>query len=242
MEHVSHTITGDPATSLVRNSLIISGPPDAVEEVRKLLEGLDQPLSQVMLDVEIGEAPVGVDDETKEAAAPEPGEQDNTLVEQWRWAQRPAQMTTIGRVQLTTLDNQPAFAQMGARVPMVVGVSKSADGEEVRNASLINVGLIVAVTPRITPSGSVVMEIDAEQSQLGPEAEGVHISITGDKVVRTPQVNTTSIQSTVTVSGGQSVILGAVTPRGQADKALIVVITPHIIAPGETPPAPKRIP
>ncbi|MFZ5833691.1 MAG: secretin N-terminal domain-containing protein [Planctomycetota bacterium] len=219
------------APSAVSNVLIISGPPDAVAEVRSLLEGLDQPTGQIMLDVEIGEAPMG--EETAEAGARSDGAQPaDASTQQQRWTERPAKMETIGRVRLTTLDNQPAFAQMGARVPRVVGVSKSGDGE-VRSTTLENVGLIVGVTPRITPDGAVVMEIDAEQSQLGPESEGIPIESRGDKVVRTPRIDTTTVQSTVTVSDGQTVVLASVarTRMGESDKALVIVVTPHIVVP-----------
>lgn len=218
------------ATSIVSNSMVISGPPEAVQEVRKVLDGLDQPRRQVLLTVEIGETTLEGSDQADERPQPVGSAGQEMSGNQFRWTDRPANMKTIGRLQLTTLDGQPSFAQMGARVPMVLGISKSADGEEVRNTSLTNVGLIVGMTPRVTPNGSVVMDIDVEQSQLGPEAEGIPISMTSEKVVRAPQVNTTTIQSTVTVADGQSVILGAVTPKGQMENALVVVITPHILA------------
>ena len=42
----------------VGNRLLLAGPPDAVEEVRRLIEELDQPKAMLVLEVVVGEAPV----------------------------------------------------------------------------------------------------------------------------------------------------------------------------------------
>ena len=47
------------AHDVVSNCLVISGPPDAVEEVRLLAEKLDQPPPMVQFEMEMGEVPVG---------------------------------------------------------------------------------------------------------------------------------------------------------------------------------------
>ncbi len=218
------------ASSNRSNSLVIAGPPDALEEVRTLLDKLDQPSGQILLEMEVGEAPV---DEAKPADGPKPGGKPPAVTgtaNAFRLAERPAKMETIGRIRLTTMDNQAAYVQMGARVPMVAGVTKSAAGE-FRSASTVNVGLILGITPRVTPDGSVVMEIDAEQSQVGSENEGTPIAVTGEKVVRAPRIETTTVQSTVTIPDGQTVVLASVARQSKSDKALVIVLTPHILGP-----------
>jgi type II secretory pathway component GspD/PulD (secretin) len=219
------------ASSAVSNSMVISGPPDAVEEVRKLLEQLDQSPGQLLLEMEIGETPL---DDAKPAEGPAPGDKSPAAAkaEALRLAQRPAKMETIGRVRLNTLDNQPAFVLMGARVPTITGTAVSAAGL-VRSTSTTNVGLTLGITPRISPDGSVTIAIDAEQSQLAPEAEGTVVSVTPDKKeVRTPRIDTTSVQSTVTIRDAQTVVLSSVARQGK--KALVIVLTPHILPMGET--------
>ena len=114
----------------------------------------------------------------------------------------------LSRPQVMTLDNQPAFIQVGARVPRVSGVTINETGQ-VNNVVDENVGLILGVTPRISPEGLVVMEIDAENSAVGPEEEGVPISISATgEVVRQPLINITLAQTTVSAMDGQTVVLG----------------------------------
>jgi type II secretory pathway component GspD/PulD (secretin) len=215
------------APSKVNNSFVISGPPAAVEEVRGLLDKLDQPMGLILLEMEIGEAPVGAASST--ASSTPAGKSPGAAVEPFRLLQRPANMETTGRVRLITMDNQPAFAQMGARVPRVKDVSGSPTSGQKSSISLENVGLILGVTPRISPDGTVVMEIDAEQSQAGPENEGVPISVAGDKVIRSPRIDVTTVQTTVTIPNGQTIILASVARQSKAGKELVIIVTPHIL-------------
>ena len=87
-----------------------------------------------------------------------------------------------------TLDNQPAFIQVGQRVPRVTATQTNQVGQIINSITNEDVGLILGVTPRISPDGLVVMEIDAEKSELGLESEGVPISVSvnGD-VLRSPR-------------------------------------------------------
>lgn len=166
-------------------------------------------------------------------------------------------LDVLSRPQVMTLDNQPAFVQVGSRVPRVRGVTTNEAGQ---TSSVVdeNVGLILGVTPRISPDGLVVMEIDAEKSALGPEAEGVPISIsaTGD-VVRQPVINTTTASTTVSAVSGQTVVLGGLITKARAvtrrrvpllseipvlghlfrydaevnqRTELLIIMTPHIVA------------
>jgi general secretion pathway protein D len=62
-----------------------------------------------------------------------------------------------------------------------------------------------------------VMEIDAEKSALGPEAEGVPISIAANgDVVRQPLINTTTAQTTISAMNGQTVVLGGLITKTRA--------------------------
>ncbi len=114
----------------------------------------------------------------------------------------------LARPQVMTLDNQPAFIQVGQRVPIVSGTATNQFGQT-NQVTLENVGLILGVTPRVSPENVVVMEIDAERSEVGPEAEGIPIAFgpTGE-VIRSPRINTTTAQTTVSARNGQTIILG----------------------------------
>lgn len=127
-------------------------------------------------------------------------------------------LEVLSRPQIMTLDNQPAFIQVGARVPRVTGVTQGQVG--IAPQLVVqdeNVGLILGVTPRISPDGLVVMEIDTERSSLGPESEGVPIttSTTGE-VIRTPLINTATAQTTVSAMDGQTVVLGGLITKSKS--------------------------
>lgn len=122
----------------------------------------------------------------------------------------------LSRPQIRTLDNQPAFIQVGQRVPRIIGSTVNQAGQS-NSVVLENVGLILGVTPRISPDGTVVMEVDAERSGLGPESEGVPVSVspTGD-IIRSPRVDTTTAQATVSAASGETIILGGLITKKAA--------------------------
>jgi type II secretory pathway component GspD/PulD (secretin) len=216
--------------SVVDNSLVISGSPEAVAEVRELLAQFDKPVAMLLLDVEIGLAPFG---ETKPAENPDPKAKSPASGQAFRFLEKPAKMETTAHVRLVTLDNQPAFVQLGSRVPRVNSLSALATGGETRSIALDNVGLIVGATPRISSDGVVTMQIDIEQGHVGPENEGIPISVASGKVFRSPRFETTTTQTVVRIPDAQTVIVGSVAQKGKSDKELVVIITPHVIAPEE---------
>ncbi len=107
-----------------------------------------------------------------------------------RALQESRRLEVLSRPQVLTLDNQQAFIQVGQRVPRIV--SSVVNQNFAQNSVLLeNVGLIIGVTPRISPEGNVVMEIDAEKSKLGPESEGIPISVSNNgSVIRAPRIDT----------------------------------------------------
>jgi type II secretory pathway component GspD/PulD (secretin) len=173
-----------------------------------------------------------------------------------RALQESRRLEVLSRPQIMTLDNQPAYIQVGERVPRITNVD--VQQQVTRNTVVLdNVGLILGVRPRISPDGLVVMEIDAEKSEVGPEAEGIPISInvTGD-VIRSPKIKITTAQTTVAAVSGQTIVLGGLITKSTArvhrrvplladipvlgelfrydldqgkKNELLIIMTPHII-------------
>lgn len=165
-------------------------------------------------------------------------------------------LEVLSRPQVMTMDNQPAFIQVGQRVPRIQGVTLGQFGQT-NNVVDVNVGIILGVTPRISPDGLVVMEIDAERSRLGPEAEGVPISTSSTgEVVRQPLIDTVTAQTTVSAASGQTIVLGGLITKETAKvrrrvpllssipivgnlfrydqdqtgrRELLIIMTPHIV-------------
>lgn len=177
-------------------------------------------------------------------------------------------LEVLGRPHVMTLDNQPAFIQIGARVPRITAATVSPTVGSTNSVVLENVGLILGVTPRISPDGTVVMEVDAERSELGPEAEGIPISIVDNTVIRSPRINTTMAQTTVSAQDGETIILGGLITKNSTTTnrkvpylgdvpllgnlfrydfhqtrrtELLIVLTPHVIRGPEDMDRVKRI-
>jgi general secretion pathway protein D len=168
-------------------------------------------------------------------------------------------LEVLSRPQVMTLDNQPAYIQVGQQVPTITGTSATAG---VQNFSLNyqSVGLIVNVTPRISPEGLVSMQIDAIRSFLGPISEGVPVSVVNGQTINSPIINITQAQTTVSAMDGQTVILGGLITKNKTDfhrkvpwigdvpvlgrlfrydgvtdqrDELLIIMTPHVIRPGK---------
>ncbi|MCA9247552.1 MAG: hypothetical protein KDA42_10565 [Planctomycetales bacterium] len=121
----------------------------------------------------------------------------------------------LSRPQVMTMDNQPAFVQVGQRVPRITSSQLTQNGT-INNTVLENVGILLGVTPRISPDGLVVMEIDAEKSELGPIEDGIPISINSNgDVIRSPVINITTAQTTVSSRSGQTVVLGGLITKNK---------------------------
>jgi type II secretion system protein D len=163
----------------------------------------------------------------------------------------------LQRPQIMTLDNQPAFIQVGQRVPRITAVSNNAVTGNTNSITLDNVGLILGVTPRISPDGLVVMQIDAEKSELESTTSGIPI-YTGPtgQVIYSPIIDATTAQTTVAAMSEQTVVLGGLITKTETkehhgvpvlddipvvnnffrydsvikDKSeLLIIMTPHIV-------------
>jgi hypothetical protein len=64
---------------------------------------------------------------------------------------------------------------------------------------------------------------------MGPESEGIPISVTGDKVVRSPRIDAATIQTTIAIPNGKKIVLSSIGKQSTGGKELIVIITPHIL-------------
>ncbi|NLS93438.1 MAG: hypothetical protein GXX96_14870 [Planctomycetaceae bacterium] len=213
----------------VGNNLIISGTPDQIHETVKLVQELDAEPPMVCIQVVIGliESREGLS-----LLAPNPEGPELTcshaeaceLIEQFS---KSGAVKILARPQVMTLDNQPAFLQIGHRVPRVTGIKEG----NVAATGLENVGLIVGITPRIAPDGVVTMEIDAEKSDLGPEHQGIPIGVDAKgNVVRSPKIDTMMVQTTVRIPPGQAVIIGGLALQdGDHRGELVIAVTPHIV-------------
>jgi len=114
----------------------------------------------------------------------------------------------LSRPQVMTMDNQTAQVIVGQDVPTITDTQISDSGNQINSIDYREVGLILTVTPRISPDKLVVMEIDATKSEGGDEADGIPISVNEGQVIRSPRINLASARTVVSASNGQTVVLG----------------------------------
>jgi len=121
------------------------------------------------------------------------------------------QVRVLSRPQVRAMDNQTALVQQGQNVPVVRGVSLTGTGSANPQIDRDDAGVILEVTPRISPDGTIVMAIRAEKSQYQLGA-GTGVPIFTDantgNVVEAPVKDISVAQTTISVPNGQTVVLG----------------------------------
>jgi type II secretory pathway component GspD/PulD (secretin) len=82
---------------------------------------------------------------------------------------------------------------------------------------MMDVGVVLGVTPRISPDGLVVMEIDANRSEVGPEEQGTPVAVSEGQIIRSPRIERTYAQTTVSAMSGQTVVLGGLIAKSKEE-------------------------
>jgi general secretion pathway protein D len=134
-----------------------------------------------------------------------------------RALQEKRRLEVLSRPQIMALDGQTGLVQVGQRVPRITATSLTQFGQT--NSIVYEpVGIILQVTPRISPDGLVVMQIGAEKSEVGAEAEGIPISVSASgQIVRAPRINATTAFTTVSALSEQTVVLSGLLTSRQFD-------------------------
>ncbi|AMV16319.1 Putative type II secretion system protein D precursor [Planctomyces sp. SH-PL14] len=116
----------------------------------------------------------------------------------------------LSRPQVLAVDNQLAQIQVGQQVPIVTGFQTNALGTANPTVTQDNAGIILTVTPRISPEGQIVMEVAAEKSAFQTGAAGVPIYVdpTTGNTITSPIKDITTARTTVKVPDGQTIVVG----------------------------------
>lgn len=118
-------------------------------------------------------------------------------------------LRVLSRPQVLALDNQQAQVQVGQVVPVPNGVNLSSTGLSQTNVLRDPAGIILTVSPRISPEGQIVMEVAAEKSAYPNLSGGVPIGSDGNGgFVYAPVKDITTARTTVKVPDGQTIVVG----------------------------------
>lgn len=115
----------------------------------------------------------------------------------------------LSRPQIRTLDNQLGRINVGQRVPIVSNVNVNATtGVVSPQVTQSDAGIILEVTPRITPDDRIVMQVAAQRSKYDLK-NGVVLA-TGSNGAQTtsPVLDITQVSTTISVPNEQTVVLG----------------------------------
>jgi general secretion pathway protein D len=124
----------------------------------------------------------------------------------------------LSRPTILARNNQPATIVVGQEVPLITGVRYDNYGNVINTITYQEVGVILTVTPFITPQGMVEMIISPQISGIDPTL-AIPISATA-----TAPVIDIRQASTVAVTGsGKTIVIGGLI---QDDKTLTVLKTP----------------
>lgn len=114
----------------------------------------------------------------------------------------------LSRPQIRTLDNQQAQIIQGQVVPIVNGVTLTAQGVASPQIVQQDAGIILNVTPRINPDGQIVMYVNAEKSAFLSEGVPIFTDGANGNVIESPIRDIRSAVTTVSVPSGQTVVIG----------------------------------
>lgn len=159
-------------------------------------------------------------------------------------------MDILSRPQIMTLDNQTAALLIGENVPYLSTTSITATGIVTPSFARRDVGVLLRVTPRITPEGKVLMRVFPEVSAKNPIPVDLGNGSIGTSFF------TQEIETTVVASDNETVIIGGLIStndtkhenkvpglgdlpyvgaafryrtQSREKRELIVILTPHIV-------------
>ena len=115
---------------------------------------------------------------------------------------------------LVVANNHPALLQVGTQVPVTTGTATSVVTTQsaiVNSVSYVDTGVILRVTPHITRSLEVELEIEQEVSSVEQNANANTL---------TPSITQQKVKSTVIVENGQTVLLaGLISQQRNQEKS-----------------------
>jgi type II secretion system protein D len=168
---------------------------------------------------------------------------------------RDRRLEVLSRPQIMTLDNQQASIVVGAEVARITGSNLVQGAGVSQNVQYVPTGVILEVTPKINPDGTVVMAVTPEVSRLAPANDpDANVQIGPGIVARALEI--TQANTTVSAQSGETVIIGGLIRKStereerkvpclgdipvvghlfrydrlsQRRSELIIILTPHVV-------------
>ncbi len=214
----------------VSNTLLLSASPRYFEQVYKIIEELDLPQPQVLIQVMLAEVTLdsvrdlgvewsytknvgsgfnlgtgtdfGVAPALRNFGGYSALVTGNDFNFVLRALENDGRLEVLSRPQILTADNRPASINIGQRVPIITSSVLTPQGGTQNQFDYRDVGVNLTVTPRITGDGFVRIEVGATNSSISSST----VQINADATV--PIINERRASTMVTVQSGQTVVIG----------------------------------
>lgn len=116
-------------------------------------------------------------------------------------------LRVLSKPTLVTLENLQGRVAVGQQIPRITASSQNQLGGGIVNSvEDVDVGVIVEMTPRVSPDGMIVMAVDVTKSSLAIGGDGVVVSVNDGVAVEQFPINNTSAQTTIMARSGQTVV------------------------------------
>jgi general secretion pathway protein D len=218
------SVVGVPGSS----RLILSASPRYMERVRTLIDELDTPPKQVLIQVLLAEVTLdddddfGVDWSFDGVGSRDYGASSTALGTPLltslgvpnlsvtsldfevliRALQVQSRLEVLSRPQILVNDNQIANIRVGEEIQLVQNVERLDDGRTVSDVTPRELGVILQVEPSISPDNYVRLDISPEISALTQRTTQVSSDF------EAPVISTRRADTTVTVRDGETIVIG----------------------------------
>lgn len=172
-----------------------------------------------------------------------------------RALQEDGRIQILSRPQITTMDSQPATVFVGENTARPGGTTQNAN-TTTTSVNYEDVGIQLLVTPRVTPDGSVVMELDATKSRIDFAR---NVVIDNNTI---PNIVTVNASTTIGANSGQTVVFAGLIQTDKQEELrgipyvsrlpvvgplfsfttdrntrteLLIIMTPHVIRKNDEP-------
>ncbi len=213
----------------ISNTLLLSANHRYFEQVRRLIDELDQAQPQVLIQVLLAEVTLdnatdlgvewshagskgdvaygigtdfGVADSLKNFGGFSSAVTGSDFSFLLRALKQQGRLEVLSRPQIVTSDNKPATINIGQRVPLVDQSRLDAQNNLTTQFRYEDVGVNLTVTPKISPDGFVKMEIGTTNSSISTSTVEVN------KGSSVPIINQRKANTTVSAQSGQTIIIG----------------------------------
>ena len=123
----------------------------------------------------------------------------------------------LSRPSVIARNNQPATISVGQSVPLTTSVRYDTLGNAINGITYTSVGIILQVTPFITPDGLVEMMLAPQTSELADSSQWIPISSGPSGSIKAPVINSRQADTVVVTPDGQTVIIGGLISDSKAE-------------------------